>query len=243
MAEQKKTSGLKPKLQKAKAKFFATYYSNPAKDLKIIAVTGDNGRDITAHYLQKFSNSRTLKQVSLSTLKLLPTSINSSTKSGAPAPIMSLFPSIAPVSPTIFSMAFQSMLPSLPKMPSASQTSQRSPTLKLSYSTHEPSFSILNHDDPNYDFIPNIQPRPPRSLTVTNPTAISASIVKNSTNRAPKPTSLTVALSSMSLPTSLENRPLTIWPLPLWPHLPSISRKTPSLMVSPITNQLKNKEF
>ena len=37
MADKQKKSGLKPKLQKAKAKFFKTYYSNPAKDLKIIA--------------------------------------------------------------------------------------------------------------------------------------------------------------------------------------------------------------
>ena len=61
MAEQKKTSGLKPKLQKAKAKFLATYYSNPGKDLKIIAVTGANGRDITAHYIHEIIKSRDAK--------------------------------------------------------------------------------------------------------------------------------------------------------------------------------------
>ena len=58
MAEQKKTSGFKPTLQKAKAKFFKTYYSNPAKDLKIIAVTGTSGRDITANYLQSIIKAR-----------------------------------------------------------------------------------------------------------------------------------------------------------------------------------------
>ncbi len=58
MANTQKKSGLKPKFQKAKAKFFKTYYSNPAKDLKIIAVTGANGRDITAHYLQEILKSR-----------------------------------------------------------------------------------------------------------------------------------------------------------------------------------------
>ena len=61
MAEQKKTSGLKPKLQKAKAKFLASYYSNPAKDVRIIAVTGDHGRDITAHYLQNILKSKDSK--------------------------------------------------------------------------------------------------------------------------------------------------------------------------------------
>lgn len=54
-------SGLKPKLQKAKAKFFATYYSNPAKDLKIIAITGEKGRDIVAHYLQEIIKTRDQK--------------------------------------------------------------------------------------------------------------------------------------------------------------------------------------
>ena len=58
MAEQKKTSGFKPTLQKAKAKFFKTYYSNPAKDLKIIAVTGTSGRDITANYLQSIIKAK-----------------------------------------------------------------------------------------------------------------------------------------------------------------------------------------
>lgn len=58
MGEKQKKSGLKPKFQKAKAKFFKTYYSNPAKDLKIIAVTGTKGRDITAHYLQEILKSR-----------------------------------------------------------------------------------------------------------------------------------------------------------------------------------------
>ena len=58
MADKQKKSGLKPKLQKAKAKFFKTYYSNPAKDLKIIAITGTNGRDIAAHYMQEIIKLR-----------------------------------------------------------------------------------------------------------------------------------------------------------------------------------------
>ena len=53
MEEQKKKSGLKPKLQRAKARFLASYYSNPAKDLRIIAITGNSGRDVTAHFLKE----------------------------------------------------------------------------------------------------------------------------------------------------------------------------------------------
>lgn len=58
MADKQNKSGLKPKLQKAKAKFFKTYYSNPAKDLKIIAITGTNGRDVTAHFVQEIIKQR-----------------------------------------------------------------------------------------------------------------------------------------------------------------------------------------
>ena len=53
MAKATKKSGQQPNaLQKAKARFLATYYNNPARDLKIIAVAGNAGRDITAHYIQ-----------------------------------------------------------------------------------------------------------------------------------------------------------------------------------------------
>ena len=58
MAEQKKKPGFKPKLQVAKAKLLSTYYGNPGKDIKIIAVTGINGRDITAHYIQEIIKFR-----------------------------------------------------------------------------------------------------------------------------------------------------------------------------------------
>ncbi len=53
MEEQKKKSGLKPKLQHVKSKILSSYYSNPAKDLKIIAITGNSGRDVTAHFLKE----------------------------------------------------------------------------------------------------------------------------------------------------------------------------------------------
>ncbi len=58
MADKQKKSGLKPKLQKAKAKFYKTYYSNPAKDVKIIVVTGTIGRDITANFIREIIKTR-----------------------------------------------------------------------------------------------------------------------------------------------------------------------------------------
>ncbi|MBR3163862.1 hypothetical protein IKF15_00960 [Candidatus Saccharibacteria bacterium] len=54
----KPVSGLKLKLQKLKASLLTLYYSNPAKDLRIIIVTGASGRDVVAHYLQEIIKPR-----------------------------------------------------------------------------------------------------------------------------------------------------------------------------------------
>lgn len=53
MKKAKKSPGLKPKLQKTQAKAAATLYGNPAKNLKIIAVTGTAGKDIVSQLIHK----------------------------------------------------------------------------------------------------------------------------------------------------------------------------------------------
>ncbi len=47
------TNRMKAGAQKAKAKLFKTYYGNPAKDLKIIAITGSVGSVTVAHYVHE----------------------------------------------------------------------------------------------------------------------------------------------------------------------------------------------
>ncbi len=49
----KKSGGLKNKSQKVKAKLLKSYYGNPAKDMKLIAVTGTTGKVTVAHYLHE----------------------------------------------------------------------------------------------------------------------------------------------------------------------------------------------
>ncbi|MBR3052256.1 hypothetical protein IKG60_01375 [Candidatus Saccharibacteria bacterium] len=48
-----KKGGLKPKAQKVKAKLLKSYYGNPLKDMKLIAVTGSVGASTVAHYVHE----------------------------------------------------------------------------------------------------------------------------------------------------------------------------------------------
>lgn len=48
-----KKSGLKAKAQKLKAGVLKTYYGNPTKDMKLIAITGTTGKTMVAHYVHE----------------------------------------------------------------------------------------------------------------------------------------------------------------------------------------------
>lgn len=48
-----KKGGLKSKRQKLKAKMLKSYYGNPMKDMKLIAITGTTGKVTVAHYVHK----------------------------------------------------------------------------------------------------------------------------------------------------------------------------------------------
>lgn len=48
-----KKGGLKASSQKVKAKLLKSYYGNPAKDMKLIAITGTTGKTIVAHYVHE----------------------------------------------------------------------------------------------------------------------------------------------------------------------------------------------
>ena len=48
-----KKSGVKAGAQKVKAKLLKSYYGNPAKDMKVIAITGITGKVTVAHYVHE----------------------------------------------------------------------------------------------------------------------------------------------------------------------------------------------
>ena len=48
-----KNGGLKQSSQKLKAKLLKSYYGNPTKDMKLIAITGTTGKTIVAHYMHE----------------------------------------------------------------------------------------------------------------------------------------------------------------------------------------------
>lgn len=50
---QNKKGGLKIKSQRIRAKLLKTYYGNPVKDMKLIAITGTTGKSIVAHFVHE----------------------------------------------------------------------------------------------------------------------------------------------------------------------------------------------
>lgn len=51
--EKNKKGGLKARSQKLKAKMLKSYYGNPMKDMKLIAITGTTGKVVVAHYVHE----------------------------------------------------------------------------------------------------------------------------------------------------------------------------------------------
>ncbi|MBR3169080.1 hypothetical protein IKF23_01420 [Candidatus Saccharibacteria bacterium] len=50
---QNKNGGIKVRSQKLKAKLLKSYYGNPIKDMKLIAITGTTGKTTVAHYVHE----------------------------------------------------------------------------------------------------------------------------------------------------------------------------------------------
>ena len=53
MNKSKSTSSFKTKTQKIRAKLLNSYYGNPIKDMKLIAITGTTGKTTVAHYVHE----------------------------------------------------------------------------------------------------------------------------------------------------------------------------------------------
>lgn len=156
MQKQGNNSSFKPKLQKAKAKFFKTYYSNPAKDLKIIAVTGEKGRDITAHYIHEILKTRD----SQTGLIIDPTSTSSLYKqlfkiwkTGTNYAVVSVAAS-GLANHLFYGMPIYAAVITDNLSPDSDSSLNRKEDseAKAILFNKEPFFSIINRDDVNYSF-------------------------------------------------------------------------------------------
>ena len=52
-----KKGGLKSSRQKLKAKVLKSYYGNPMRDMKLVAITGTTGKVVVAHYVHEILKS------------------------------------------------------------------------------------------------------------------------------------------------------------------------------------------
>lgn len=52
-ASKKNKGGVKKSSQKLKARLLKSYYGNPAKDMKVVAITGTTGKMVAAHYVHE----------------------------------------------------------------------------------------------------------------------------------------------------------------------------------------------
>ena len=159
MAKQAKKSSLKPKIQKVKAKFFATYYSNPAKDLKIIAVTGSHGRAETAHLIQEIIRSRDPKVG----LIIDPESTSSLYKQLFKVWRSGTDHVIVTASKEAIANHFFYQLPFFAVVVTETSAEQDEDVKSILFNK-EPYFAILNHDDPNYTLF---QSFPSKSATLS----------------------------------------------------------------------------
>ena len=153
------SSSLKPKLQKSKAKLYSLIYGNPAKDMKIIAVTGSTGKETVSHLIHEIIKTLDPKaglilpsaEQPLSA-KSLQKQLSASWKIGANHVIIA-----APVS-AIENYSFHTVPIHMAVLtdiqgnqPGNSATDHYAAT-KAKLFENQPYFSILNRDDPYYDF-------------------------------------------------------------------------------------------
>lgn len=52
-SEVNKKGGVKTKVQRLKAGMLKTYYGNPTKDMKVVAITGTTGKTVVAHFVHE----------------------------------------------------------------------------------------------------------------------------------------------------------------------------------------------
>lgn len=151
-----KNGGFKTKSQKLKARFLKSYYGNPIRDMKLIAITGTTGKTIVAHYVHEILKAAGEQVAVLASdqpfkMGMLHKFLSDAWKAGAnyvvvTVPVESLRDNIFYGLPVTVAAMTNFVTSSLQDM-TAEEYLENEKTLF----DKEPEIVVLNHDDLNYE--------------------------------------------------------------------------------------------
>lgn len=144
----KPSSSLKDFIRKLEIKLLRLYYGNPAKDLKIVVVTGNEGINTVAHFIHetlKLADAKTGLILNTTTPAKFYRKLSKVWRDGANHAVIT-----APTAAINNSIFFGIEAHSIIVTNSKDSNYSRDSISKLLQT--EPNFLILNHDDVNYDF-------------------------------------------------------------------------------------------
>ena len=151
-----KNGGLKSKSQKLKAKVLKTYYGNPVRDMKLIAITGTTGKTTVAHFtheILKASGEQVAVLASDQPFKvgMLHKFLSDAWKAGAnyviiTVPAESLRDNVFYGLPVTVAVMTNFVTAGLSDMEPEEYLEEEKTLFDM-----EPEYVVLNHDDLNYD--------------------------------------------------------------------------------------------
>jgi len=152
MEKATKKSSLKPKLQKAKAKVASAVHGQPAKDLKIIAITGHTGKDAVASFIQKILVAHKVPTALITsptkdpiTTYALHRYLGKSLRSGA------IYVVIEAPATVLKKHVFHQLPIHMAVLTNTDATDTDTIASKSRLFKNSPPFIVLNRDDPSYD--------------------------------------------------------------------------------------------
>ncbi len=139
-------------LRKIEVKLLQFYYGNPAKDLKIILVTGNTGINTTAHYIHetlKLADAKTGLVLNANTPAKFYHRLAKIWRDGANHAVIA-----APIT-TVKRFTFHNLPVHSIVVTNTKETVDFRESLLNLFKT-EPNFLIINHDDPGYSYLSQV---------------------------------------------------------------------------------------
>ena len=151
-----KNGGLKKKTQKLKAGLLKSYYGNPVKDMKVVAITGTTGKVTVAHYVHEILKASGEQVAVLASdqpfkMGMLHKFLSDAWKAGAnvvivTVPAETLRNNVFYGLPVHVAAMTNFVSSSLDAMPAEEFLESEKTLFDM-----EPQYVVLNHDDLNYD--------------------------------------------------------------------------------------------